>query len=252
MAKKLQLHQIIALVNGRKTRSEKLLTEAHHGWNKDAISGISKIYTSKDENGEKLPPEQKHIQVNVADKLKGLTTQLSDYLDLVITQETANTIAKANVELGDKVVLNNVPVGALLFLEKRLEDIHTFITGLPVLPPDREWLWDGNKNCFATKPVETIRTQKVPKTLVKYEATKEHPAQTEVYHQDEAIGKYETTYLSSAIPSEKKAGMLAKVEALQDAVKNARQTANSSEIEQVKMGQILLNLIFGDEIIKAN
>lgn len=40
--------------------------------------------------------------------------------------------------------------------------------------------------------------------------------------------------------------MLERVENLQDAVKQAREQANSTEVEQEKVGEALLKYVFGD------
>lgn len=64
---KAKLNQIIAIVTGRKTRAQKLLTESHRGWNKDAIAGIEKTYRPLDDNGDQLPAESKKIHLNVSE-----------------------------------------------------------------------------------------------------------------------------------------------------------------------------------------
>lgn len=247
-----KLNQIIAVVAGKKARATRLLTESHRGWNKDAISGISKIYAPKAEDGDKLPPESKTIHLDVPSKVRETMAQIADFWDVVITQDTGNTKARASVEVGGKVFLKDLPVTCLLFLEKQMVDLHTFVNNLPVLPPDREWKWDGNRNCHVTDPIGTIRTQKVPKVIVKYEPTKEHPAQTELITQDETVGTWSTTYMSSAIPGQEKAAMLSRIEALQDGIKAAREAANSAEVTQIRMAEHVLQHIFGEMLKKQN
>lgn len=247
-----KLNQIIAVVAGKKTRAIKLLTESHRGWNKEAIAGISKTYTPKDENGDKLPAENKTIHLDVPTKVRETMAQIADFWDVVISQDKGNTVAKATVEVNGKTFLEDMPVTCLLFLEKQLVDLHTFVSNLPILPPDRVWKWDGNRNCYVTDPIGTIRSMKVPTVIVKYKPTTEHPAQTELINQDETVGTWNTTYMSSAIPSAEKADMLSRVEALQDAMKAARAAANSVEIEQVHMGAKILQHVFGDKLMKKN
>jgi len=245
-------NQIVAVVSGKKTRAMKLLTESHRGWSKDAIAGIAKVYTPKDEEGDRLPSESKSIHLNVPEKVRETMAQIADFWDVVATQDTGNTIARATVEVDGKPFLNELPVTCLLFLEKQLIDLHTFVSTLPVLPPDREWKWDGNRNCYVTDPVSSVKTAKKPKVIVKYEATPEHPAQTELFSEDITVGTWSTTYMSSAIPGQEKAAMLARVEALQDSVKQAREAANSAEVEQVQMGNKILQHVFGKMLTKQN
>lgn len=246
-----KLNQVIAVVKGAKARAQKLLTESHRGWNKDAISGIAKTYRPKADDGDPLPPESKTIHLNVPDRIRETMDQVACFFDVVMTQEKGNTQARGTVELDGKGFLNDVPVTTLLFLEKQLVDLHTFVSSLPTLPPDREWKFDSNRNCHVTNPIESVRTQKVPKPIVKYHATKEHPAQTELFPEDVTVGTWTTTYMSSAIPSSQRAAMLRRVEELQDAVTRARVAANSSEVEEVAHGRKILNHIFG-ELLQSN
>lgn len=246
-----KLNQIVAVVQGKKSRAQKLLTESHRGWNKDAISGISKTYEPKDAEGDPLPPESKKIHLNVPEKIRETMGQVESMLNVVMTQENGNTQARGTIEVDGKNFLTDVPVGSLMFLEHQLVDLHTFVSKLPTLPPDREWKFDENRDCHVTEPIQSVRTQKSPKVIVKYEATKEHPAQTELFPEDATVGTWTTTYMSSAIPTRQRAMMLRRVEELQDAVKRAREVANSLEVEQVKHGRKILNHIFGD-LLQSN
>ena len=179
-----KLNQVIAVVKGVKSRTQKLLTESHRGWNKEAISGIAKTYSPKADDGDPLPSESKTIHLNMPEKIRDTMDQVASFLDVVMTQEQGNTHAKGTIELDGKSFLMDVPVTSLLFLEHQLVDLHTFVSNLPTLPPDREWKFDKNRNCHVTDPINSVRTQKVPKVIVKYEATKEHPAQTELFSED--------------------------------------------------------------------
>lgn len=241
-----KLNQVIAVVQGKKSRALELLTESHRGWNEAAISGIAKTYTPKDIEGDPLPAENKKIHLNVKEKVRETLDQVASFFDVVMTQEQGNTSANANVEIDGKLLLTNVPVTTLLFLERQLRDLHTFASNLPILPPDREWKFDENRNCHVTDPIASIRTQKIPKVIVKYNATVEHPAQTELFPEDVTVGTWKTTYMSSAIPARQRAEILQRINNLQDAVKRAREAANSLEVEQLNHGSKILGHIFGD------
>jgi hypothetical protein len=241
-----KLNQIIAVVQGKKSRAQRLLTDTHRGWNREAISGITKTYTPKDEDGDKLPPERKRIHLNVVSKIEETLEELQAFWDVVTTQETGNTGARASIVIDDKPLLTDQPVTVLLFLEKQAIDLHTFVAQLPTLPLDREWAYDTNRDCFVTAPTESLRTQKQPEVITKAPATTEHPAQTELYLKDVVVGTWETTHMSSAIPAQAKADALRRVEALQDAIKSAREQANSAEVEQIKIAETVLEYVFGD------
>ena len=241
-----KLNQVIAVVQGKKSRAQKLLTESHRGWNAAAISGIAKTYQPKDAEGDLLTAENKQIHLNVPEKIRETMGQVASFFDVVMTQENGNTQAKGTIEIDGKPFLPDVPVTTLLFIERQLVDLHTFVTNLPVLPPDREWKYDRNRNCHVTDPVDSLRTSKKAQVIVKYDATKEHPAQTELFSEDVTVGTWTTTYMSSAVPSRQRAEMLGRVEELQDAVKRAREQANSCEVEQLTHGGKILNHIFGE------
>jgi len=245
-----KLNQIIAVVTGKKSRAIKSLTESHRGWNKDAISGVTRIYQPKTDDGDSLPPENKNIQLDVPTKIQETMLQVGNFWDAVATQEIGNTSATASIKVNNEVILKDLPVTVILFLEKQLTDLYTFAKNLPTLPLDREWKFDAAKNCYVTNSVESIRTQKVPKAVVKYEATKEHPAQVEMFTEDKTVGTWSTVYMSSAIPSKKKAEILSRIESLQDAVKSARESANSLEVTQISLGDHLSQYVFGDLLQK--
>ena len=86
-------------------------------------------------------------------------------------------------------------------------------------------------------------TKKVPKVLVKYEASDRHAAQTEVYMEDVTVGYWETTKLSGAVTTAWRTTLLDRVNRLIDAVKHAVEEANRVEVEQKKAGEAIFNLL---------
>ena len=57
-----KLNQIIAIEKGVKSKSFQDLTEAHHAVQKPTLlSGISRVYQPKDEEGEQLPAESTKV-----------------------------------------------------------------------------------------------------------------------------------------------------------------------------------------------
>lgn len=242
-----KLNQIIAIQASKKSHAKESLTEAYQSLQKnDLLYGISRSYKPKDEAGEALPPESKAVQLKVQDAIARVTKSLAEMFDVVATQDWANCEAKADVMIGGRTVVKGAPVTHLLFLEKQLVDLLTFIEKLPVLDAAERWSFDATQDCFASEPYQSLRTKKVPKTHIKYEATKEHPAQVEMYMEDVTVGTWTAVKYSGAIPATKKNTMLERVRALQDAVKSAREEANSKEVELKKVGESILDFIFKD------
>ncbi|GAA4201207.1 DUF7873 family protein [Actinocatenispora rupis] len=241
-----KLNQIIAVEKGVKSRSFAELTASHHALQKQAaLSGISRTYQPKDEEGERLPPESTRVQVKADDVIRETVRILTRLFDVTATKDWANCTARADVTVDGRTILSDVPVTYLLFLEKQLVDLHTFVRKLPVLDAAESWTYDASADSFATEPVQTLRTRKVPRNHVKAEATEKHPAQVEVYHEDVTVGYWRTVKFSGALPASRINELVDRVEKLQAAVKFAREDANGTEVEDRKVGERVLGYLFG-------
>ncbi len=241
-----RLNQIIAVASGKKSEATKALGEVYHKLQVAGLfSGIARNYRPKDDDGDKLPPENKQVQFTVASALEAIKTSLKDCLDVIATQEYGNCSAAADVVVEGEVVLPQVPVTYLLFLEKQLLNVRNTFEKLPVLDPGKEWVQSPVANCWATKPVESTKSTKVPASQVLYEATKEHPAQVQAYSKDVLAGYWTTTEFSGAIQESEKASLIARVGALQNAVKQAREEANSVTVSNVKVADSLFDYLLG-------
>ncbi|MCW2505124.1 MAG: hypothetical protein JWO79_3408 [Actinomycetia bacterium] len=241
-----KLNQIIAVEKGVKSKSFQDLTEAHHSVQKPALmSGLSRSYQPKDEEGEQLPPESTKVQIRVEEVLTQIGSTLTRLFDVTATKDATNAVAQADVVVDGSPLLTAVPVTYLLFLEKQLTDLHTFVRKLPVLDAADTWVFNEPANSYSTEPVRTIRTKKVPRNHVKAEATEKHPAQVEVYYEDIAIGYWTTVKFSGALPASRVSELLGRVEKLQQAVKFAREEANSTEVTDKKVGDTVFGYLFG-------
>lgn len=240
----MKLNQVIALVGGRKTAIQKLLTGIHHGWKADRVTGMTRTYAPKTEEGERFPSEKKVLQVRVEDEMTRVRAELTDFWDLVVTQEMSNTAAKADVVVDGVMLAQEIPVTALLFLEKQLADVATLVGNLPTLPVDKSWKPDAGNRCYVSEPEVTIRTRKEQRPLVLYPATPEHPAQTQLVTEDTSAGTWTTVFSSGAIPAAEQFAALQRIEKLRDAVKVAREQANGIDAQERKIGAALLSYVF--------
>jgi hypothetical protein len=240
-----RLNQIIAVEKGVKTRAHQDLTEAHHALQKPALlAGIARTYRPRDEEGEQLPAESTRVQVKSEDVIRRTAEVLTDLFDVTATKDWTNCKARADVVVEGKTVLAQVPVSYLLFLEKQLTDRHTFVKKLPVLDAAETWSFDASADCWATEPVQTAKTKKIPRNHVKSEATEKHPAQVEVYHEDVVVGYWKTVKFSGALPQKRVNELLDRVEKLQQAVKFAREEANNATADEQKLGRAVLSYLF--------
>jgi hypothetical protein len=143
----------------------------------------------------------------------------------------------ANVMVDGEILLPDVPVATLLFLEKKLDSILETLRKLPVLDASEAWEFDDGSNAYRTAPAQTVRTKKIPRNHVKAEATDKHPAQVEVWYEDTVVGYWSTVKFSGAIAATEKRELLAKASKLREAVKVAREEANGTEVMDQKYGE---------------
>ncbi|MFC9327663.1 hypothetical protein [Kitasatospora sp. NPDC057015] len=241
-----KLNQIIAVEKGVKSKSFQELTQAHQSLQKPALlAGISRTYQPKDEEGEQLPPESTRVQAQAEDILRTTATTLTRLFDVAATKDWANCSARADVVLEGRTLLVDVPVTYLLFLEKQLTDLHTFVRKLPVLDASEAWSLDASTDAWKTDPVRTIRTKKVPRNHVKAEATEKHPAQVEVYYEDIPVGYWTTVKFSGALPARRVNELVERVEKLRQAVQFAREEANGAEVTDQRVGDAVFGYLFG-------
>lgn len=240
-----KLNQIIAVEKSVKNDSLRDLTDAHQLLQKPALlAGISRTYRPRDEEGEQFPPEATRVQVKTDEVIRRTTEVLTRLFDVTATKEWANGQARADVVVDGQTLLSQVPVSYLLFVEKQLVDLHTFVKKLPVLDASDTWNFDASADAWATEPVQTTKTKKIPRNHVKAEATEHHPAQVEVYYEDVVVGTWRTVKFSGALPARRVNELVERVEKLQQAVKFAREEANSLEVADQKVGEKVFAYLF--------
>lgn len=240
-----KLNQIIAIEKGEQTRAAHILTGAYHLLEKSALlQGHTRTYRPRDAEDPDQPPDDNAL---VQVKCDELTPQVRDgltrYYDIAATRDWANAEARADVVIDGKVLLPAVPVTYLLFLEKQLVNLHTYLSKLPILDPAQVWQYDGVNGCYRTTPVETVRNKKVKRVLTLAPPTDKHPAQVQVYEEDVPVGNWLKTSFSGAMERDRVKELVRRVEALQTAVKFAREEANSREVKPVAVGKTIFDYV---------
>lgn len=245
------LHQIIAVLDDAKRRAGQL-TEAYHGWKGGLLTGHRKLFEGievsdgSETTKLELPKDDKRVQLKVPDVISKMLPTLVDYWDITATQEKGNTDAIADIEIDGNVLLQGVPVGTLLFLEKRMKEILTFCEAIPTNSTDRDWTWDKDTQTWKTAESSREHTTKKEIPTILYEATERHPAQVQLTTKDVRDGYWKETLLSGATSPGQKVKLVAKASKVLRSIKSARQKANAIEVEQVDIGQKLLDAVFGD------
>jgi hypothetical protein len=243
----LKLHQILAVDNSTRTQIQKDLTELYHLLQKtQLLSGLSRTYEPTKENGEQLTPEETLLQVRTPDIIRKTSDILVNLYDTVSTRDFANCDAKADVILEDgSILIKDAPATFLLWLEKKLDDVHTLVSNLPVLPADTEWVFDEAQNCYKNKnAVKTAKTEKVFYPLVLFEGNDKHPPQVSEKSREEVIGYWTTIKYSGSLEAKEVAKIKNRVEKLQKAVKFAREKANSVDAPKIEVGKKIMDYIF--------
>jgi hypothetical protein len=241
-----KLNQILAIEKGIKTRVYREFTDLHQATQKaDLMNGFSKTFQPLKDGDEVFPPESKKVQFNHTEVLVQVGALLAELFDVTAAKDWANTSARADVVIEGRTLIKDVPAPYLLFLEKQLSDLSTFVAKMAELDSADDWMPDPATGLHKTSPSQTHRTKKVQRALVLYPATEQHPAQTQLITEDVVSGHWTTVKLSGAIPAPKKREILARIERLSGAVKFAREQANAVEAPERKFGQEVLAYIFG-------
>jgi hypothetical protein len=241
------LHQLLAVRDGARSVAEKARTAAYHTIQKgEPLGGIQRTHEPRFDEDSALPGEYKRVQVVAEQVVADFSRALTRLLDVTAAVDYTNQLATADVVLPDGTVLvHEAPAPFLIFLEKNLKDVRTFIDKLPVLDPAIDWrepLAPGQP--WRSVELRTTSTKKVLRNHVKAEATERHPAQVEMYSEDTVSGYWTTVKLSGALPAATVARMRERVDTLTEAVKVARGAANLTNVVDPKPGAAVLAYVF--------
>lgn len=240
-----RLSHVVAVHKSVKSAAAAGLTKAHHtAQASSSLTGISRTYQPLKDDELGKPPESTRVRYTAQQILDEVKDGLTRLFDVEATVDFGNTIANADVVVNGHTLIENTPVSYLLFLEKQLVDIGTFIKKLPVLDAADSWEFDANTGHYRTEPVQTTSTKKVYRNHVKAEATKEHAAQVEVFVEDGVVGHWSTVKFSGAFPATRVKQLSDRVTALQEAVKVAREQANATEVQDMHPGTVVLGWLF--------
>lgn len=242
------LNKVVALEKGTKEGANKALGEAFRlaKEGQSLFHGQRRVYHPYSEDDQPLPDEVQQVRMTVKMALERIKAALGRHFDVTATRDGGNTRAVADIVIDDVAIAAGVSVPHLLFLEKQLEELHKLFTGLPLLDQGENWTKDEGTGLYRSEPTTKVRTRKVPKVVVKYEATKEHPAQTEMITEDIPAGEWKTTLFSGALTVDEKNAAIARVLTMLNAVRMAREEANSTDVEFNETGRDVLSYVIGD------
>ncbi len=252
-----KIAQLISVVGGVKSDTEAQLAELYSAVTQDSlVSGISRTYRARFEESDQSPnaqalaavvgsaantrPPEEATRVQItADEVLASTAKLVTRLfDVTRTLDQANAEATADVKVDGTVLWTGVPTSHLLYLEKELAGLHAKVSMLPTLDQAEVWTDEGtDAGVHKTAPVEVTSTKKVPFNHVKFAGDQYHEPQIEMLSRDEVVGWKTTVRFSGAIDPKRKRELLDRLTAVREAVKFAREEANSSAVTDQHEGK---------------
>ena len=247
-----KLHELLATEETAVSAAEKLLGETNEKFHKynefftGSVRVLARLKESPEDKAlEKSARRDKELPTDVQDTLGYVLPFVTKALNVKLRKHLTNQVAKADIEYpAGTVLMREVPVDFLLDLEKALPRWRAIFDRMPVLDPSKQWVPERKGVWKTREPVATAQTEKRMFPVVLAEATKEHPAQVKESTRDEVVGTFFDTLISGAATSQQKADLLALVDGLIIAVKQARMRANSVEIvKEVDGADKITNLI---------
>ncbi|MCA9676255.1 MAG: hypothetical protein H6708_17680 [Kofleriaceae bacterium] len=245
MAGKPHLYELLAVEQEKKANAERARAQTLEGFrqNQAHFQGLRRTFKpfAVDEAkgevaGERLEAETQ-LARTVAEELDKTLALTADAFDVSYLIDEGNTVARADLVVGGKVIAEQLPATFLLQLEKRLREVRLLFKDIPTFDPVRNWVPDATAdkpNVLRADPVVTVRKQRTRKYNVMYEATKEHPAQIDIVEIDEPVGEIRAYDWTGMISPGKKAALLLRTDELIEAVKTARARANSVQVDPDK------------------
>lgn len=248
----MKLHELLAIETNLENQADKCRTELAATFDKKRhlFEEKTTVFFPLAENEQPVTELQSDLQSTVRMELDWISTHLGKSIDASYQVAEANMTARADVVLEDDdgtVLLTGVPATALLELEKTVAKITALINTIPTLDPAKGFTPDPQRGTgvFKAREVNKNRTRKQAKVLIKYEATREHPAQTEVVNEDVPVGRIQEQEWSGLITPAQKGELLNRAEMLARAIRRARSRANEAAVDtKGKIGGKLLKYLF--------
>lgn len=246
-----KLHELLAVESDLEGTYNRILKETEVNFTKhpDRYFGEHIRVEFFDENAPKEADLHKEMDDTVKSKLKYSQKSIIRYLDAVLQKERTNQDARTDLVVDGITIAKDVPATFLLGLESKLKRIRaSLFESIPTLQPGIKWEKDseiGDDVYRMVNPIEKFRTKKVMKNHVISEATKEHPAQVNVYNEDEKVARIIGDKWCGMISSAEKSQLLSNIDKLIRAVKKARQKANTTEVVKMTIGKELFKFITG-------
>lgn len=247
-----KLHELLAVEEDRRGKANKIALETQKVFKSHPNYFIEQIVTFKPHSEEEDELVEGHIAMTttVKDRLDYTSKAISNYFDVFVQKENANTEAKADVVLFDGTTfMKDVPATALLALEKELGKLMTMYDAIPTLEATVKWAdADDRGEGFKTTTTVRRRTKKITKPVVMYPHSEQHPAQVKEVSEDIETGLIEQLTTSSKLTSLEKSNIIGRLDNLKIAIKKARMRANTVKVPSINVGKKIFSYIHNGTI----
>lgn len=252
-----KLHEVLAVEGELAGVFKNILDETKTTFDKkpNLFQGLDKSYDPFDAaKAQEATSEHVEITESVPSKLAYMFGHVIKFIDCNLQKESANQHAVADLvvtdDYGNETILaTRLPATFLLGLETKLKVIRDVLQAIPTLPPGFTWSFDAQQALPGVwrrnEPEVRFKTEKAVKHQVLVPATDKFPAQIEKWNEDVPVGKIITIHCCGMMSPHDKSQLLARVDTLARAVKQARQRANSVEIDNVTVGKSMVDYILG-------
>lgn len=244
-----KLHELLAVEGDLKSRSQQAKSQIVKLSTDGTSRLLGKAITYQVAEGEdERVAEVTELSTTLQEELSLFLDTYGKWVDAALQKEITNREATADIIIDGKTIFADLPATALLNLESKLSEIRAVYEAIPTNDLAERWEWDEGREHYVSTERVTYITKKVPKVLVLYEATEEHPAQTESFYEDVRIGTRMTTLHSGMLSPKEKRERLGRIDRLLQAVKKARQRANDIEVKEENIAKTLFDFIEGVDL----
>lgn len=237
MATKARLHEVLAAEGTVTTAAAKLFAEMRAKFGK-----MSEFFTGHKRTLRMVVDDPGNTAVELAaasavhKELPTTVYETAAYtfafiekgLDVRLRKHLTNQHARADVMLGTECVMADVPVDFLLDLEKELPQWREAFLAMPTLDPSKKW--EAEREYVYKTMAQSTKTEKKASAVELSPATKEHKAQIKEVSNDVVVGLFTDVTFSGVATAQQKADVLALLDQLIVAVKEARMRANTTEV----------------------
>lgn len=244
-----KLHELLAVEGDLKSRAQQAKSKILRLFTDGTGQLLGRVISYQVNEGEDdRVPEVTELATTVITELSQFQSAFGQWLDVAVQKEITNQDASSDVILDGEVVMTGIPATALLNLESKLAELQSVYEAIPTNDPSERWTWDEGQGQYVSSERVTHITKKVPKVVVLYEATKEHPAQVQAFHEDVKVGTRTITLYSGMLSPKEKRDRLNRIDKLIRAVKEARQRANDIVAKDSRVATTLFDYIEGVDL----